>query len=93
MLREPATWALFNRGPVLFYTAEGSAVPFTVAKRSPVATLHMLLADPLVFWSTLLALLALSSISAHIALKAQVARRLADGAPSSPSETTPTQKT
>jgi hypothetical protein len=53
----------------------------------------MLLADPLVFWSTLLALLALSSISAHIALKAQVARRLADGAPSSPSETTPTQKT
>lgn len=93
MLREPATWALFNRGPVLFNTAEGSAVPFAVAKRSPVATLHMLLADPLVFWSMLLALLALSSISAHIALKAQVARRLADGAPSSPSESTPTQKT
>ena len=93
MLREPATWALFNRGPVLFNTAEGAAVPFAVTKRSPAAALRVLLADPLVFWSTLLALLVLSSICAHIALKAQVARRLADGARSSPSETTLKQKT
>ncbi len=87
MLRQPATWSLFTRGATLFDTAAESAVPLAVARRSPVAELRLLLADPKVFWSVLVALLILLFIFLNVALKAQVAKRLDAGNHASSSRT------
>ncbi|WP_341316342.1 hypothetical protein WN982_33710 [Paraburkholderia sp. IMGN_8] len=91
MLRQPATWSLFTRGPTLFDTAAKSAVPLTVARRSPVATLRLLLDDLRVFWSVFVALLVLLPIFLNVTLKAQVAKRLGAGNHSSSSGTPPKQ--
>jgi hypothetical protein len=93
LLRGPAAWSLFNRGPVLFDTAEASAIPLEAAKRSRVAALRLLLADPAVFWPVLLALLALCGLFVNLALKAQVVRRLGEAGPSTHPDTPLKQKT
>ncbi|MFP3569705.1 hypothetical protein [Paraburkholderia sp. SIMBA_030] len=88
MLRQPATWSLFTKGPTLFDTTAQSAVPLTLGKRSPVATLRLQLDDLRVFWSVLVALLVLLPFFLNVALKAQVAKRL-DAGDHSPSSATP----
>jgi hypothetical protein len=87
MLRRPAVWSLFTQGATLFDTAAGSAVPLTVARRSPFAAIRLLLDDPEVFWSVLATLLVLSYIFLNVALTAQVAKRLDAGDHSSTSGT------
>jgi hypothetical protein len=89
MLRQPAIWSLFTKGATLFDTAAESAVPLALARRSPVAALRLLLADPKVFWSVLVALLILLFVFLNIALKAQVAKRLDAGNHASSSRTPP----
>lgn len=79
MLRDPAVWTLFEHKPALFDTTVLSATPFATARRSAVANIRLLLAEPKVFWSALFALLALAYVFLNSALKAQVASRLATG--------------
>lgn len=76
MLRKPSVWSLFTRHATLFDTRAQSAVPLTAATRSPLAEARLFLADPLMCWSVLAALLLASFIFVNLALKAQIARRL-----------------
>lgn len=91
MLRKPATWSLFMQHATLFDTRADSAIPLAAARRSVLAEVRLFLADPLVFWSVLLALLLASFIFVNLALKAQIEERL-DVAGRKPSSGTP-QKT
>ncbi len=75
LLRQPSKWSLLAQRATLFDTTTGSAKPLAVASRSPVATLRLLLADPVVFWCVLTALLALSYIVLNKALADQVKNR------------------
>ncbi|WP_181321923.1 cellulose biosynthesis cyclic di-GMP-binding regulatory protein BcsB [Trinickia symbiotica] len=77
MLRRPAAWSLFMQRATLFDTRADSAVPLALARRSPIAEVRLFLADPVVFWSILTALLFASFVFLNAALKAQVAERLA----------------
>jgi hypothetical protein len=77
MLRKPATWALFTQRATLFDTRTQTAIPLAVARRSLLAQMRLFLADPLTFWSVLAALLLACFVFVNLALKAQVAARLA----------------
>jgi hypothetical protein len=85
MLRQPAVWSLFAQGATLFDSATGSATPLAVAERSRIARLRLLLADPLVFWCLLTALLALLYIFLNMTLKDQVKKRFEQSSFSDPS--------
>lgn len=76
MLRRNATWSLFTQHATLFDTRAETAIPLAVARRSMLAEVRLFLADPLVFWSVLLALLSASFIFVNLALKGQIAERL-----------------
>ncbi len=85
MLRRPDVWSLFTQRAALFDTRADSAIPLAIARRSPIAEIRLFLADPVVFWSILTALLFASFLFVNAALKAQVAERLAAaGKPSFP---------
>lgn len=75
MLRQSAVWSVFAHGATLFDTTSKSAKPLTVAERSSVARVRLLLADPVMFCYVLTALLVLSYIFLNITLKEQVDAR------------------
>lgn len=93
LLRQPAVWSLFTRRATLFDTRAETAVPLAVATRSPLSVVRRYLADPVTFWSVLAALLVASFVFVNLALKAQVAQRLAVAGQRSSRATSPKKTT